>query len=212
MMDRDGVPYSVAARALAIAERPAPPIDPQLLAPYPHELIRPADADERWKPPTTAELGWRVLPADATPQQRAVAESYWRPVTAGLPCRCTGPCHHGEECDGEEQEGCPGRLWHGDRRAHLGHGPLVWRDFYVCDTCGDELEDVVETQVPWGEVVDGGLREYPGIRSITVLPADWQCDECGAANQYHCNCRYSQDQDECEECGATGPYDCGCHD
>jgi hypothetical protein len=210
-MAETGEPYTAARSALLTAERPA--IDPQLLAPYPYELIRPATAGDNWKPPTTEELGWRALPADATPQQRATAESYWRPVNPDLPCRCSGPCAHGTEC--EYAPDCPGRLWHSDRRAYLSSSPdlLMWHDLYICSgDCGDDLEDVAITTVPWGRRVAGELRLFPGIRRADVLPAEWQCTECGAANQYYCGCRDMNDPDECEECGATGPYACGCNE
>lgn len=64
-----GEPYSVAARA-RYDQVPAATatIDRQLLTPYPDEDgVR------------VEELGWRVLPADATPAQRARAEATWRP-------------------------------------------------------------------------------------------------------------------------------------
>jgi len=84
-----GEPYSVAARALR-GQTPTATltIDPQLLTPYPDE-----------QDVKTEELGWRVLPADATPAQRARAEAVWRPVAADRPCRCSGPCHHGRPCN-----------------------------------------------------------------------------------------------------------------
>jgi hypothetical protein len=82
-MASTGEPYTVAARVVdqgaAVATAT---LDPQLLKPYPDET----DV-------TVEELGWRVLPTDATPRQRARAEAIWRPVAAnrraGAPDRAT---------------------------------------------------------------------------------------------------------------------------
>jgi hypothetical protein len=147
-------------------------IDPQLLVPYPDELVRPVGAYEDWRPVTVEELGWRVLPADATPAQRARAESVWQPVTAVRPCRCSGPCMHGELCDdGEDGDGvrsCPGQRVHYDRCAGSLFRLDGWYDFYACDTCGASYEYCVDLpDVPWGEAIPGGFRQFEGVRRVT---------------------------------------------
>lgn len=122
---------------------------PDLLVPYPEELVRPAGAPDLWAPPTTEELGWRALPADATPDQRARAESVWRAVATDRPCRCSGKCQHGQPCT---EDGCSGRIQHYDRLAASLLSAIGWYDFYTCDGC---------RLWPQVELVDTAVRYEP---------------------------------------------------
>ncbi len=216
-MAETGENYTAAARAIETAAAQdtagaAPHIDPQLLAPYPDETIRPANADDRWRAVTVDELGWRVLPANATLAQRARAESIWRPVTASRPCRCSGSCWHGERCiNGDDGiASCPGRLVHLDRLAASLLSVFGWYDFYQCDTCGDEHEASVDLpEVPWGETIENGARQFEGVRRVTFYDAEpGYCDECGADSSYQCSCKDVY----CDECGADSHYRCSCYD
>lgn len=185
-------------------------IDPQLLYPYPDE-----------EGVVTEELGWRALPADATPQQRARAEAVWRPVRSDRPCRCSGQCHHGAACDEEYVEGpCGGRLIHVDRYPGSMFSAAVWEDVYKCDDCGAEaVGSATLPEVPWAE-----LRTEPTAagetKTVTVMyeglthPAfagwDEPCEGCGEVDF----CRCPEPWDGCPECGAGGsgdPYgECEC--
>lgn len=115
------------------------------------------------------ELGAAALPADATQAQRARAEALWSAVPADRPCRCSGPCHHGEACDNDE-EPCSGRLLHVDRQPGSLFEPTIWADAYQCDGCGETftVDSVELPAIPWGEHVDqdGGrvLRVYDDVR------------------------------------------------
>lgn len=212
-----------AARAALLAERTATAtIDPVLLVPYPDEDGVGVD-----------ELGWRVLPADATPQQRAHAEAYWRPVTPDRPCRCSGPCHHGEPCQNGDDgiQSCEGYYQHVDR---VPAGSLLglllteltsWTDEYDCVVCGDEFDRSVTLEnVPWGEIQTGAGGEartvviYPDVRHPSVAEDDdadggfgYQpeyCPDCGF-DTCACDREYG-----CPECGAGSagdPYgECVC--
>ncbi len=131
--------------------------DPTFLAPYP---------DERHV--TTAELGWRALPADATPAQRARAEAVWRPVTADRPCRCSGQCFHGDACTVDYDTPCTGRLIHTDRQAASMLSLTGWQDNYQCDTCGGTPASDIGVDlpnIPWGEKTGpNGFKAFPDVR------------------------------------------------
>lgn len=137
-------------------------IDPALLEPYPDE-----------NGVTVDELGWRALPAGATPAQRARAEAVWRLVTADRPCRCSGPCWHGDACN---EDDCPGRLIHVDRQAASMLSLVGWMDNYQCDTCGGTPASDVGVdlpQVPWGErISENGFRAFPDVRHPN-FPNTW---------------------------------------
>lgn len=130
------------------------PTDPALLVPYPDETNVTVD-----------ELGWRALPVDATPAQRARAEAVWRPVTADRPCRCSGPCYHGDRCN---EADCPGQLIHVDRQAASMLSLTGWQDNYTCDVCGQAPAydiGVDLPDIPWGERTgDHSFRAYPDVR------------------------------------------------
>lgn len=213
-MDATGENYTTAARATdasaaAGAVTPVrPQVDPQLLAPYPDELVRPADAGESWRPVTTEELGWRALPVDATPAQRARAESVWRPVTAARPCRCSGTCLHGAPCNnGDDGVGsCAGHLVHHDRLAASLLSTIGWYDFYECDTCAEQYETGVDLpDVPWGDMVGQSIVQFDGVRRVTFHDGydDGYCADC---NHDPCRC----DEVYCDECGADSHYQCSC--
>ena len=209
-----------AARAALIADRDQPTststvtIDPALLVPYPDEGNV-----------TPAELGWRVLPADATPEQRAQAEAHWRPVTAPRPCRCSGSCLHGTACgtedDGEDR--CPGLLTHVDRYPGGLFSVDIWEDVYGCATCGEGMITSVELPaVPWGEASPGsGTVVYEKVRHPNFPDNedgadggyDPGCFECGAKAGYRCTCDDDDDDDDeyaCDECGGGRGYGCNC--
>lgn len=220
-MAATGENYTTAARAVAgdaegasATAAVALAIDPALLVPYPDELVRPADADERWQPTTVDELGWRALPVGATPAQRARAESVWRPVTADRLCRCagrtSGVCLHGAACDSDGVGGCAGRLVHHDRLAASMLSLDGWYDIYACDTCGEQFEASVELfEVPWGEVTDTGTwRQFDGVRRITFHDGDPDNDQCPECHHDPCRC----DEAYCEECGADSNYTCSCYE
>lgn len=218
-MAKFGENFTVAARALATDAQPGTTllaIDPQLLAPYPDETG--VDRDE---------LGWRVLPADASPQQRAQAEATWRPVTVHRPCRCSGPCHHGERCTNGDDGimSCTGYLQHYDRYPGSLLELTAWTDDYVCPTCGDEFNTTITLpELPWGERQTGAdgqaaaLVIYPGVRHpnlAEVVDEEYEpsyhpdyCPDCGFDT---CVC---DRQPGCEECGAGSagdPYgECVC--
>jgi hypothetical protein len=201
-----------AARAALIAEHGAATgtatIDPALLVPYPDETN--VDVDE---------LGWRVLPADATGQQRAHAEAVWRPVNPARPCRCSGSCLHATRCghdhDGEDR--CPGLLIHVDRYPGGLFSVDLWEDVYECADCDAVMTMGVELPaVPWGEArPGGGMTVYDKVRHPNFPDEvddgyDPGCFECGAKAGYRCTCDDEPQDDRCEECGGGGPYDCGC--
>lgn len=208
-MATTGERYSVAARAITAAAAVATiTIDPALLAPYPDE-----------QGVTAEELGWRVLPADATPEQRARAEAIWRPVSPDRPCRCSGPCDHGDVCDE-----CDDRITHVDRYPG---GILTvddWEDVYQCGTCGYSYTRSVELPaVPFAaftpnpDGVGGVTRVFPGVRHPNFPDEgeedsdgyDPGCFECGARAGYRCTC--DDEPQTCDECGGgSGPYDCQC--
>jgi hypothetical protein len=119
------------------------------------------------------ELGVAALPADATPAQHARAEALWHPVPVGLPCRCSGPCHHGQPCTTEaddEDRRCLGRLVHVDRVPGALFELTVWTDEYECDTCGGRgiVSGITLPAIPWGEYVDrdghNTLTPYADVR------------------------------------------------
>ncbi|MFF2548301.1 hypothetical protein ACFVUY_37890 [Kitasatospora sp. NPDC058063] len=132
---------------------------------------------------TVEELGVSVLPTDATPARRARAEATWCPIGAGLPCRCSGTCHHGTRCaygrgpDGRATEGgCDGELVHTDRYPGSLFSVTAWHDEYTCTGCGEIIEwDVVLPEIPWGErqkatgpdgsgTASNATVVYPGVR------------------------------------------------
>jgi hypothetical protein len=209
-----GESYTRARRAAA-AQAAAAATGPELLlAPYPDE-----------DGVTAGELGWRVLPADATPGQRAHAEAVWRPVTAGRPCRCCGPCHHGEAC-GEERTGDDGRLAPcGGRMVHVDRYPgsmlelSGWEDVYRCDTCDEDWTASIDLPaVPWGERRTDITVVFPGVRHPNfpgTYEDDWDdgvCPDCGNGTDDRCTC---YEDHGCPECGAGGagdPYgECVCY-
>lgn len=130
---------------------------------------------------TAEELGVRVLPADATPEQRAHAEAVWRPVEAAQPCRCAGgKCYHGGPCGIEyvDEGPCPGPMQHVDRHPGSMFSLTAWYDVYRCDDCGETYETTVELpELPWGEVrnrdeLDGTERTLSdglGGPTVTVI-------------------------------------------
>ena len=217
-MAMTGQPYTTAARALGATGSATATIDPLLLAPYPDETGVSSE-----------ELGWRVLPADATPEQQARAEAVWRPVRADRPCRCSGPCSHGVDCENGDGEGgeCPGQMIHVDRYPGSMFSLIVWSDTYQCGVCGESYEAGVDLpEIPWGagstpgESAEGRsvLRVYPGVRhpNFPDEPEDEDgpsyhpdyCPDCGFDT---CAC----DRDSgCPECGAGragDPYgECVC--
>lgn len=170
------------------------------------------------------ELGGAALPSDATPAQRARAEALWHPVPAGLKCRCSGPCHHGQACadedDIDEDQRCPGRIVHVDRQPGSLFELTVWADAYQCDTCGEVgTVDCVELPaIPWGEYVDqdDGQRAltayddvrhpnfkdtWPGYDPDAGTPAgDGACRSCGS---------YALAGYLCDACRAKGWTDDG---
>lgn len=212
-----GEPYCVAARAMD----QAPAIDPALLKPYADEQDTSAE-----------ELGWRVLPADATPAQRAHAEAFWRPVSAERPCRCSGDCYHGQPCGDEgDEDRCPGRLVHVDRYPGSMWAVTVWEDVYQCEECeATSAANATLPAVPWGEATENGCSTYPkvrhpGFREIDEdtprHPAgDGSCRGCGSyalsgllcdgcrANGWTDDYGYVEEPDDddhgCPECGARG--------
>lgn len=210
-MAETGERYSVAARALTQpAITATATIDPALLVPYPDE-----------QGVTIEELGWRVLPAEATPEQRARAEAIWRPVRSDRPCRCTGPCHHGQVCEDD----CGARITHVDRYPG---GILTvddWQDVYQCSACGySYLSSVTLPSVPFaafepnpdGPQGSGVTRVFPGVRHPN-FPEEGQddgydpgCMECGARAGYRCTCDDEPEQFTCDECGGGEPYGCNC--
>jgi hypothetical protein len=167
-MAATGEPYSVAARALrgqagAGTGSATAVIDPALLVPYPDEAGV-----------TVEELGWRVLPASATAQQRAHAEAVWRPVLPDRACRCSGPCEHGAPCpeevldDNDQAVSCGGRLIHSDRYPGSLFSVIVWEDTYHCHSCGVSGSASVELPaIPWGEVESTDTPDGP--RSTTLV-------------------------------------------
>ncbi|MEV4212518.1 hypothetical protein [Micromonospora sp. NPDC049662] len=203
-----GESYTAAGRALAGAGSTTATIDPALLVPYPDETNMDVD-----------ELGWRVLPADATPAQRAHAEAYWRPVNPARPCRCCGSCLHATQCgrDDDGKDRCPGLLIHVDRYPGGLFSVNDWEDVYECAGCGAVLTVSVELPaVPWGEANPaGGITVYDKVRHPNFPDHDEDdgydpgCFECGARAGYRCTCD-DDPQDGCEECGGGGPYGCNC--
>lgn len=158
----------------------------------------PDDLDDR-------ELGIAALLADATAQQRAFAESHWRPTSPDQPCRCSGdgkggPCSHGQPCDADE-EPCGGVWIHVDRFPGSLWGLTLWHDQYQCSACGAIGEaNVTLPDVPWGEQAgDGPTVVYDDVRHPNFTPEFWaeedfedepeerNCD-CGASHEYHCVC------------------------
>jgi hypothetical protein len=207
-MTATGEPYCVAARTLDQAAL----IDPILLKPYDDERDISAE-----------ELGWRVLPADATPAQRARTEAIWRPVSADRPCRCSGPCHHGKECGDDD---CPGNLVHVDRVPGSMLDPTGWYDLYRCDICEEGSDTTVTLpNLPWGESTgENTTLVYSGARHPNFHPEaadndqDYQddgpgyCPDCGEYLDHDCACDRNLG---CPECGARGrgrnPYEeCVC--
>lgn len=208
-MAETGESYTAAGRALAAAGSATATIDPVLLAPYPDEKDVQLD-----------ELGWRVLPADATPAQRAHAEAYWRPVNPDRPCRCAGSCRHAAQCDfyDHPDQRCRGLLMHVDRYPGGLFAVDIWEDVYECLDCEAVITTSVELpEVPWGEEnPDGGTIVYDKVRHPNFPAEDEDdgydpgCFECGARAGYRCTCDDDQEELGCEECGGGGPYGCNC--
>lgn len=216
-----GEPYTRARRAVARqAAAAVAVIDPALLVPYPDE-----------ENVTAEELGWRVLPADAGPGQRAHAEAVWRPVRADRPCRCSGPCRHGEACaeeyadDGGQAAPCGGRVIHADRYPGSMFSLTGWEDVYQCDTCGDVWESSVTlSSVPWGEQQTADTPSgpqtvttvYSGVRHPNFRDPGGDEDDdysmCPDCLEDPCTCHEDRG---CPECGAGGsgdPYgECVCY-
>lgn len=210
-MAATGEPYSVAARAVQSGQpdhEPVGVIDPALLAPYPDE-----DDVE------AAELGWRTLPADATPRDRARAEATWRPVHPGRPCRCIGSCKHGHPCPecatGDQLPAYPESsnwLVHVDRYPGSLFTPIIWEDDYQCAACGGTFSMTAELPtVPWAEPgATGGLVVFSGVRHPNfpeISPdtpehpdGDGSCRSCGGYALYGLLC------DGCRADGWTDFY------
>lgn len=156
-MAATGEPYCVAARTL------------DQTAPIPASLLRPYE-DER--DVATEDLGWRVLPADATPAQRARAEATWHPVSAERPCRCSGPCHHGRQCVDDD---CSGTLEHIDRVPGSVLGTTDWFDIYECDLCGKTADLAITLpDLPWGRWDGDSLEVFPDVRHPSFRDAERQ--------------------------------------
>lgn len=207
-MQAAGESYTRARRAVADQATAVAVIAPELLRPYPDE-----------DGVTAEELGWRALPADATPEQRAHAEAVWRPVLADRPCRCSGPCHHGEACteeyvgDGGQAAPCGDRMVHVDRYPGSMFSVIGWEDVYRCASCDETWTASVDLpSIPWGELRTDGPQTvtviYPGVRhpNFPEVGEDWYdgvCPDCGELDEY---CRCSEVLG-CPECGAGGPGD-----
>jgi hypothetical protein len=204
-----GENYTAARAALLTAHTATATIDPALLVPYPDET----DVD-------VGELGWRVLPADASAAQRACAEAHWRPVAVARQCRCSGSCLHGTRCghDDDGEDRCPGVLVHVDRYPGGLFDTAVWEDVYECtDGCGLVMTAGVDLPaVPWGEArAGGGILIYEGVRHPTFPDTDenegWPCPDCGSD---YCLCDVDDSGGGCPECGAGSagdPYgECVC--
>jgi hypothetical protein len=86
--------------------------------------------------------GLASVAARRHPGPAAPAEAVWRPVTADRPCRCSGPCQHGQRCNnGDDGIGsCTGRLVHVDRYPGSLLDVTAWYDEYACDTCNETWE------------------------------------------------------------------------
>lgn len=141
-MAATGEPYSVAARRIGANTTAADPL--------------PAE-----------ERGVAALPAAATPEQRAHAEAVWRATTdPDQPCRCSGPCHHGEPCDDDSSDDrCPGRVVHADRYPGSLFAVTAWQDEYVCLECESAYTTVVELPaLPWAERTERGTVLFDGTR------------------------------------------------
>lgn len=137
---------------------------------------------------TVDKLGVRALGPDATPGQRAAAEAHWRPIfDPDQPCRCSGGCHHGQQCTREWDEmtgpdtghtvRCPGRIVHVDRYPGSLWGVHEWYDEYACSNaqvCGGDYDSSVTLpNVPWGEQREGGgTLLYDRIRHPNFLDFD----------------------------------------
>jgi hypothetical protein len=202
-----GENYTTARAALLVEHATGTAtIDPALLKPYPDE-----------DGVTLEELGWRVLPADASPEQRARAEAVWRPVSPDRPCRCSGPCDHGDVCEEE----CGDRIIHVDRYPGGMLSVDTWEDVYQCRTCGYSYTSSVQLPaVPFAEFTpnpDGGgvTRVFPGVRHPNFPDDDTDdgydpgCMECGARGGYRCTC--DDEPWRCEECGGDdSAYGCTC--
>jgi hypothetical protein len=184
---------------------------------------------------TAEDLGVSVLPADATPAQRARAEALWCPAGADRPCRCSGTgCLHGTACPNhDDQDPCPGRLVHLDRHPGSLWGLTDWWDEYRCAECGERLGHGVELpELPWGELKPNGdgaggtTLVYDGVRHPNFpdfdsdagerSDGDGVCRGCGgyAFSGWLCNgCEADEYEDEhgrdCE-CGASHEYHCVC--
>ncbi|MGN9821877.1 hypothetical protein ACTMUQ_42195 [Streptomyces sp. SD11] len=175
IQDTEGVGYHDAlnrARAelaeTATEEAPAP-------APAAVAYVLEPTAAEAELGITAEELGIRALPADASPARRARAEAVWRPEPdPARPCRCSGPCYHGDGCAEEytSETGaavdCGGRLVHADRFPGSLWGITSWWDTYQCAECGEGVEGSVELpKIPWGE-----QRPNPNGDGFTTLVYD----------------------------------------
>jgi hypothetical protein len=219
-----GESYTSARRAVARQAAAVDAVDPALLAPYPDE-----------DGVTAEELGWRVLPADATQQQRARAEAVWRPVRPDRACRCSGSCHHGEACAEEYQEEaggpvvrCGGRIIHVDRYPASVFELTVWQDDYGCEVCNEGWSaSVTLATVPWGELTttqtasgpQHATTVYDGVRHPVFRgddegdDGDWYDGECADCGHDPAECRCGG-PDACPECGGElySPYGCDCPD
>ena len=207
-MAETGQSYTTAARDLGATGTATAILDSALLVPYPDETGVDFTA-----------LGWRVLPSDASPQEKACAEVSWLPVIASRHCRCSGPCHHNHSCsDLTPGFACTGRLIHLSRRpelAELEFGPITWSDSYRCNECGSVTSDSVTLDtLPWGTTTPNGIEVFDGVQIPGTYTDDDEtpqpyCGDCGAWYGYQCTC--DNDADYCPECGAgNAPYGCGC--
>lgn len=205
-MAETGQSYTTAARDLGATGTATATLDSALLVPYPDET----GVD-------FTELGWRVLPADASPHEKARAEVSWRPVTASRHCRCSGPCYHNHSCsDLDPGFACTGRLIHLSRQPDISLEPTTWSDSYRCSECGGVTSSSVTLDtLPWGTPTTNGIEVFDGVQ-IPGLDTDDDdtsrpyCGDCGAWYGYRCTCN-DDDADYCPECGASNaPYGCGC--
>jgi hypothetical protein len=122
MQQRPELNYTRALAEVDAAHAPREQdVDPVLLARIPMRMA------------SSSRNSVGVLPADATPAQRARAEAVWRPVRPDRPCRACG--------DDEQGDGpCSGLLIHVDRFPGSLSSLVAWNDVYQCADCGEQFD------------------------------------------------------------------------